>query len=147
MLVHTIVVLLSSYLFLAEHDVIVQRIKEVMPGAVKRYAGLIKKDVRKVIGGYFMAQFKIMFVVALVLMGGLMLLGVHYWAVLAVAIAILDFLPMFGTGTVLIPWAAVKLFTGDFAYAAGPGTALRPVPGSPADHPAQDRGDSWGFRL
>ena len=111
----------SSYLFLAEHDVIVQRIKEVMPGAVKRYAGLIKKDVRKVIGGYFMAQFKIMFVVALVLMGGLMLLGVHYWAVLAVAIAILDFLPMFGTGTVLIPWAAVKLFTGDFAYAAGLG--------------------------
>lgn len=120
-LVHTIVVLLSSYLFLAEHDVIVQRIKEVMPGAVKRYAGLIKKDVRKVIGGYFMAQFKIMFVVALVLMGGLMLLGVHYWAVLAVAIAILDFLPMFGTGTVLIPWAAVKLFAGDFAYAAGLG--------------------------
>ena len=37
------------------------------------------------------------------------------------AIAILDFLPMFGTGTVLIPWAAVKLFTGDFAYAAGLG--------------------------
>lgn len=120
-LVHTIVVLLSSYLFLAEHDVIVQRIKDVMPGAVKRYMGLIKKDVRQVIGGYFLAQFKIMFVVALVLMGGLMLLGVHYWAVLAVAIAILDFLPMFGTGTVLIPWAAVKLFTGDFAYAAGLG--------------------------
>lgn len=120
-LVHTIVVLLSSYLFLAEHDVIVQRIKDVMPGAVKRYMGLIKKDVRQVIGGYFLAQFKIMFVVALVLMGGLMLLGVRYWAVLAVAIAILDFLPMFGTGTVLIPWAAVKLFTGDFAYAAGLG--------------------------
>ena len=85
---------------------------------------LILVFVRKLtgrIGGYFMAQFKIMFVVALVLMGGLMLLGVHYWAVLAVAIAILDFLPMFGTGTVLIPWAAVKLFTGDFAYAAGLG--------------------------
>lgn len=120
-LVHTIVVLLSSYLFLAEHDVIVQRIKDVMPGAVKRYVGLIKKDVRQVIGGYFLAQFKIMFVVALVLMGGLMLLGVRYWAVLAVVIALLDFLPMFGTGTVLIPWAAVKLFTGDFAYAAGLG--------------------------
>ena len=120
-LVHTIVVLLSSYLFLAEHDVIVQRIKDVMPGAVKRYMGLIKKDVRQVIGGYFLAQFKIMFVVALVLMGGLLLLGVRYWAVLAVAIALLDFLPMFGTGTVLIPWAAVKLFTGDFAYAAGLG--------------------------
>ena len=148
-LVHTIVVLLSSYLFLAEHDVIVQRIKEVMPGAVKRYAGLIKKDVRKVIGGYFMAQFKIMFVVALVLMGGLMLLGVHYWAVLAVAIAILDFLPMFGTGTVLIPWAAASRSRPSrrerpSRLCGRPGTALRPVPGGPADHPAQDRGGQHG---
>lgn len=141
-------VLLSSYLFLAEHDVIVQRIKEVMPGAVKRYAGLIKKDVRKVIGGYFMAQFKIMFVVALVLMGGLMLLGVHYWAVLAVAIAILDFLPMFGTGTVLIPWAAVKLFTGDFAYAAGLGLLYVLSQASPGRSSSpRSWGTAWGFRL
>ena len=98
-----------------------EQVLTFLPPEVKDSFGQVIEQLGAYIGGYFMAQFKIMFVVALVLMGGLMLLGVHYWAVLAVAIAILDFLPMFGTGTVLIPWAAVKLFTGDFAYAAGLG--------------------------
>lgn len=117
--VNVIVVLLSSYLFLAEHDEIVLRIKAVTPRSVKRYAALLRKDIRTVIGGYFLAQFKIMFVVAIVLFAGLLILGVRYSIFLAIGIAFLDFLPMFGTGTVLIPWAAVKLFTGEYAYAAG----------------------------
>ena len=71
------------------------------------------------IGGYFMAQFKIMFVIGLVLFVGLLFLGVHYSIFLAIGIAVLDFLPMFGTGTVLIPWAVVKLFGGEYAYGAG----------------------------
>lgn len=117
--VSLIVMLLSSYLFLAEHDVLVRKAGELMPQSVKRYGQLLKKDVRTVIGGYFLAQFKIMFVVAAVLFAGLLILGVRYSAVIAVGIAVLDFLPVFGTGTVLIPWAVVKLFTGEYAYAAG----------------------------
>ena len=34
-------------------------------------------------------------------------------------IAVLDFLPLFGTGTVLLPWAAVKLLSGEYMLAAG----------------------------
>lgn len=117
--VNVIVVLLSSYLFLSEHDEIILKVKAVTPQSVKRYAALLKKDVRAVVGGYFLAQFKIMFVVAVVLLAGLLVLGVRYGAFIAVGIAFLDFLPMFGTGTVLIPWAIVKLFTGEYAYAAG----------------------------
>jgi len=118
-LVNVIVVLLSSYLFLAEHDVIIKKVKDMMPQAVRRYAALMKKDLRTVIGGYFLAQFKIMFVVAVVLFAGLLVLGVNYSVFIAIGIAVLDFLPMFGTGTVLIPWAVVKLVTGEYAYAAG----------------------------
>lgn len=117
--VNVIVVLLSSYLFLSEHDEIILKVKKITPGSVKRYAALLKKDVRAVIGGYFLAQFKIMFVVAVVLLAGLFILGVRYCIFIAIGIAFLDFLPMFGTGTILIPWAIVKLFTGEYAYAAG----------------------------
>ena len=49
----------------------------------------------------------------------LMILGVKYSLVLAVLIAVLDFLPIFGTGTVLLPWAVVKLFSAEYPYAAG----------------------------
>jgi len=33
----------------------------------------------------------------------------------------LDFLPLFGTGTVLIPWAVFQLLRGEYALAAGLG--------------------------
>ncbi|WP_303031064.1 AI-2E family transporter, partial [uncultured Duncaniella sp.] len=34
-------------------------------------------------------------------------------------IAFLDFLPLFGTGTALFPWALVKLLSGEWAFAVG----------------------------
>ena len=72
-------------------------------------------------GGYFLAQFKIMFVVGLILFAGFWILGVSYAPVLALAIALLDFLPVFGTGTVLIPWALLRIISGDYAFGAGLG--------------------------
>ena len=79
----------------------------------------LKGDVKRLIGGYFLAQFKIMFVVAAILMAGFLVLGIDYAFLLAILVAILDFLPLFGTGTVLIPWAVVTLLSADYALAAG----------------------------
>lgn len=118
-LVSFICMILSSYFFLADHDELVIRIKQMIPESVKKYVRMMKADILKVIYGYFLAQFKIMFVVALVMVAGLLFLKVKYAVPLAIAIAMLDFLPVFGTGTVLIPWALVKLFTGEYPYALG----------------------------
>ena len=60
-----------------------------------------------------------MFVVSFILLAGFVILGVTYGFLLAILIAMLDFLPIFGTGTVLIPWAVFRLFTGNYAYAVG----------------------------
>ena len=38
----------------------------------------------------------------------------HFSILLALAIAFLDFLPFFGTGTALIPWAVYEFLTGDY---------------------------------
>lgn len=53
----------------------------------------------------------------LLLLIGLGLLKVDYFALIALLIAFLDFLPFFGTGTVLIPWAVIRVLTGDFKMA------------------------------
>ena len=90
-----------------------------MPEGAAGYCRFLKRDVKKLIGGYFLAQFRIMFVVALILAAGLLVLQVNYGALWAVLIAVLDFLPVFGTGTVLIPWAVIKLISGEYAFAAG----------------------------
>ena len=60
-----------------------------------------------------------MFVVAAILAGGFLVLQVPYGLLLAVLISLLDFLPVFGTGTVLIPWAVIKLLTGAYYLAVG----------------------------
>ena len=118
-LVNTVITILSSYLFIAEQDKILAWMRRYAPKFVLRYAEYLKKDARGVIGGYFLAQFRIMFVVAGILAVGLLFLKVKYGLLLAVLISMLDFLPVFGTGTALFPWAAVKLFTGEYTYAAG----------------------------
>lgn len=118
-LVNTVITILSSYLFIAEQDKILAWMRRYAPKFVLRYAEYLKKDARGVIGGYFLAQFRIMFVVAGILAVGFLFLKVKYGLLLAVLISLLDFLPVFGTGTALFPWAAVKLFTGEYTYAAG----------------------------
>lgn len=118
-MVNTVVMILASYLFLAERESIMKWLTAHLPASLFVYAGYLKKDARGLIGGYFLAQFRIMFVVAAILAAGFLIMGVNYSLILAVLIAVLDFLPVFGTGTILIPWAVVKLFGGEYAFGAG----------------------------
>lgn len=119
LLVNMVITILSSYLFLADRESIMRWLKGHLPAFIFRYIEYMKRDAKGVIGGYFLAQFRIMCVVALILAAGFLVLGVRYGVLLAFLTAILDFLPIFGTGTVLFPWAVVKLFAGEYAYATG----------------------------
>lgn len=118
-LVNTVVTILSSYFFIVERDKIIEFWKRYLPEGGSRYYNYLKGDVKRLIGGYFLAQFRIMFVVGAILIAGFFVLGVRYAFLLGILIAMLDFLPVFGTGTVLIPWALVKLFSADYPLALG----------------------------
>lgn len=118
-LVNTVVTILSSYFFIVERDKIIEFWKRYLPEGGSRYYNYLKGDVKRLIGGYFLAQFRIMFVVCAILIVGFFVLGVRYAFLLGILIAMLDFLPVFGTGTVLIPWALVKLFSADYPLAIG----------------------------
>ena len=50
---------------------------------------------------------------------GLFILKVDFVLLVAFLIAFLDMLPFFGTGTVLWPWAAIKILSGDYQIAIG----------------------------
>ncbi|MBQ3136395.1 MAG: sporulation integral membrane protein YtvI [Clostridia bacterium] len=45
----------------------------------------------------------------------------NYIAIISLAIAIIDIIPVLGTGTVLLPWIAYSLITGNYAMAIGLG--------------------------
>jgi len=118
-LVSVVVTILSAYFFLGDRDRIFDFGKRYLPKGSGRYYHFLKGDMKMLVSGYFVAQFRIMFVIAALMVVGLLILGIPYAFVLGILIAVLDFLPLFGTGTVLIPWAVVKLFTADYSLAVG----------------------------
>jgi len=118
-LVHVIFTILSAYFFIAERDRIVQVAGERIPPGIRKKWGFIVSKFKGAVGGYFKAQFKIMGIVALILIAGFLFLHIKYAVLFALLIAFLDFLPFFGTGTALIPWAVFKALSGDYEFAVG----------------------------
>lgn len=85
--------------------------KEVVVKAKQIFVTSILKMLR----GYII----IMFITFIELFIGLSILKVDYAAIVAALIAILDILPVLGTGTVLIPWCVISLLMGNVWMSVG----------------------------
>lgn len=114
-----ILTILSAYFFIARREEIVDGAKKVLPKSVVDGWYFIYNNFTNAVGGYFKAQFKIMLVLAVIMFFGFEIISVPYSFLLALGIALLDFLPVFGTGTVLWPWALIDVFTGNYYQAIG----------------------------
>ena len=114
-----IMALLSSYFFVAERHRINEWFREHMPGSVLLRYRMVSNSLVKSVGGYLKAQLKIEIWMYFLLLAGLGILRVNYFALIALGIAILDFLPFLGTGTVLIPWAVIRILTAEYKTAIG----------------------------
>lgn len=118
-LIGIIMCIISAYFFTADRDNILEMMRKVVPEGVWKRCSDVVSDLKHVVGGYFKAQFKIMVVVYIILIMGLLILKVDYVLLVGLLIAFLDALPFFGTGTVLGPWAILKILSGDYAMAVG----------------------------
>lgn len=116
-LISIIVAVMSAYLFTVEHEEVLVWAKKTAPPSVVKRMTLVSDNLKYAVGGYLKAQIKIMGVVFLILWVGLTLLQVHYAVLIAIVIAFLDFLPFFGTGTAMIPWALYKFLVGNVKMA------------------------------
>lgn len=117
-LVYAILTILASYFMTVEKDHFTKLLQEKTPAGVQRIWDKIKKIFIRAIGGYFKAHFQIMIVIFFITVIPFAFMGISYSGLLAVVIAIVDFLPFFGAGTVLVPWVVYRLVTGSYTYAA-----------------------------
>lgn len=74
----------------------------------------ITRRTGQVSASFLKAQAIIMIVVAIVCGAGLMILKNPYAVLVAIIIAVLDALPLIGSGTILIPWAVIYLLSGEY---------------------------------
>lgn len=114
-----IMCLLSAYFFVAERNQLTASIRKYMPEGLMFRISIMKRSLVMAVGGYLKAQIKIEIWIYLLLVIGFFVLGVDYVLLIAFGVAILDFLPFFGTGTVMVPWAIVKFLSADYKMTIG----------------------------
>lgn len=118
-LMSVVMCLLSAYFFVADKGYVAALAEKYLPASIRYNFELIKRSFGKAIGGYFKAQFKIECWIYLLLVIGFLILKVDYALLVAMGIAFLDFLPVFGTGTVMLPWAVIALLGKDYRMTFG----------------------------
>ena len=90
--------LLFAYFFIAQRDRIQKMARKLVPTDTAEQLKLVWNRLTYALGGYFRAQFKIMGIVGIILFVGFLVMRIEYAVFLALIIAVLDFLPMLGTG-------------------------------------------------
>lgn len=138
LLVNMVITILSSYLFLADRESIMLWLKGHLPAFIFRYIEYMKRDAKGVIGGYFLAQFRIMCVVALILAAGF-----WCWASATVSCWHFDgdsgFSADLWNGNGAVPMGGCEAVRGGVCVCDRAYPALHPDAGRPSDHPAEDR--------
>lgn len=119
LIVVVVFIILSAYFFVADKERISNGLKNIMPKGFWVQWDWLKGMFSKAVGGYLKAQFKIMGIIAIIIFVGLLILRVDYAILWALLIAFLDFLPFFGTGAVIGPWAVFEFLAGDYLMTVG----------------------------
>ena len=79
----------------------------------------VKQNICLTMARWFRAEALLWLLTFSVLLGGLLLLRVDYALLLAFLISFVDLLPVLGTGTILLPWAALALLIDRGPFAIG----------------------------
>ena len=94
-------------------------IKAQLPESFCRRAESFAAELKNGFGGFIRAQLILMAMTFFELLLVFLLLGVKNPVGIAAITAIIDALPVFGTGIVLVPWAAYALLTGETGLGIG----------------------------
>ena len=112
-----VVFLLASYFLCADYPYlrtgVIQRLDDGALGVL----GQIRQAALAAFGGYLKAQLLLTLGVFFILLGGFLVTGQSYALLLALGLAVLDFIPLVGAGTVMIPWAGIDLLMGNYPRA------------------------------
>jgi sporulation integral membrane protein YtvI len=115
----TVVFLISAFYFASDGQRIWGALFSLLPSSWQRKLPALKQKFSTTVSGYIKAYLLIMLMTFLEAFVGLSILRVNYAFIIAIIIAIVDVLPILGTGTVLIPWALFAFFSSDIRLGVG----------------------------
>ncbi|WP_160663253.1 sporulation integral membrane protein YtvI [Colidextribacter sp. OB.20] len=116
-LVALVIFVMATFLMTADYPYLRSRAVQHLDEGVLHFLGQLRATALGAFGGYLKAEFLLSVGVFFILLAGFFLTGQPYGLLLALGLAVMDFIPIIGAGTVMVPWAFVALFTGDLPAA------------------------------
>ena len=113
-----VIFIMAPFLLTADYPYLRSRTVQHMDEGLLRFLSQVRATALGAFGGYLKAEFLLSVGVFFILLAGFFLMGQPYGLLLSLGLAVVDFLPVIGAGTVMVPWAFVALFTRDFSNAA-----------------------------
>ncbi|MEI6580496.1 MAG: sporulation integral membrane protein YtvI [Eubacteriales bacterium] len=123
--VAVIIAVVSCFFLTSDYDRVINFIKRQLPHSKREAVSLTKATIVKSVGKLFKAYAILMFMTFCEMLLGLNILrmvGLYKTSFLlatAVIVAIVDILPILGTGTILIPWTIYSLLSGNTGLGIG----------------------------
>lgn len=118
-MIFLVVTLVACFYFSLDLDAIHRGMLSVLPPSVASRVPSWRGRAREIVRQYMRAYLLILVITFLELYTALCILGVDYAFLVAFLTALIDILPVFGVGVVLIPWAVVLLIGKQFFVGFG----------------------------
>ncbi len=112
-LIFTLITILATFFLSKDRDRISAVFVRHLPESWLHRILAIRKDLFNALFGYLRAALIMMSITFTEVFIGLTIIGIDYTLLLAFLIALIDALPVLGTGSVLIPWSIYSFLTGD----------------------------------
>lgn len=119
MLLTFAVIIIATYYFAIDRVAINCFLLSLFP---KKFRPILKnaKDILSNTVGKYLRAYALLFLITFIeLLVSFMLLGVDFAFILALLTALIDVLPVLGTGTILIPWGLASIFLGNYGRGLG----------------------------
>ncbi|HHW67430.1 MAG: hypothetical protein PWP07_952 [Epulopiscium sp.] len=115
----TIVTLIATFFMSKDKEKMRAFIERQMPKSWVIKMDIIRRDLLGALLGYIRTQLILMIFTSTICMIGLSILRFEYSLLIGILIGIVDAFPVFGSGTILIPWAVYHGITGNLYEAVG----------------------------
>ena len=113
-----VVFMMASYFITGDYPRLRFELTDRVPMVSRDFFRSVKNIFMSAFGGYIKSQLILSAGVFLILAVGFLFMGQPYGLLLAFALAVLDFIPIIGAGTVMVPWAVVDMVLAQYGEAA-----------------------------
>ena len=110
----TFTAVLATYFSSAHRPALMAFLRHQVPHKYRSKLREIQRRLSIALRGWLKTQGTLLLITFFVLTAGLLYLRIDLALIIAAGTALLDALPVFGTGLVLLPWAAISLLMGDY---------------------------------